>query len=268
MKAAVQRLIAKHPGVRIAMGYHNLATAEEGFLEPDAVFHAASTMKVGVMVEIYRRAAAGLLDLDGSILVGNRFASLVDGSEFSVGKEDDSDPELYDHIGCSVSIRELVRRMIVRSSNLATNELLHVIPAADADAFMSELGAPGLRILRGVEDTRAHEQGLNNTATARSLVTLLTKLARREVVSPQASDEMLDTLRAQEHNDAIPAGLPPGTSVAHKTGWNNLAYHDAAIVESEPPFVLVVLTSGFPDEPAGPTFVAEVARTVWERHHR
>ena len=263
MKSRIEGLIAQHPDKRIAVGFRNIESGHEWFIAPDEVFHAASTMKVGVMMEVYRQAAAGLVQLDGSVVVRNRFASLVDGSEYRLGPEEDSDPELFDQIGQPVEVRELVRRMIVRSSNLATNELLCLVAAGEACDFMEFLGAPGVRILRGVEDGLAYAQGLNNTTTARALVTILTKLARHEVVSPAASEEMLNLMRDQEHNEAIPADLPPGIVVAHKTGWIGHIYHDAAIVESQPRFVLVVLTEGFPDEHA-PPFVAEVARIVYE----
>jgi beta-lactamase class A len=129
---------------------------------------------------------------------------------------------------------------------------------------MTRLGSPDVVILRGVEDKAAYRAGLNNTVTARGLAHLLTKLARREVVSPRDSDAMLDILLGQELNEGIPEGLATETPFAHKTGWNDVAYHDAGVIDpyGPSPQVLVILTTGRGDMEAGGAFVAELARVL------
>lgn len=77
---------------------------------------------------------------------------------------------------------------------------------------------------------------------------------------------MIDILAAQEFNDEIPAGLPKGTRVAHKTGWITGVTHDAAIVypPDRKPYVLVVLTKGIPDRPVAQRLIADISRLVWD----
>src|SRR3989440_84050 len=126
-------------------------------------FHAASTMKLPVMIQIFRDADAGLLGLDDSLTVHTAFPSLAEGA-FIVGKEDDSDSTLYSFVGRNRSVRDLLERMITRSSNLATNILIERVGAARAQASARALGAWSIQVLRGVEDGAAYRAGLNNTA--------------------------------------------------------------------------------------------------------
>ena len=65
-------------------------------------------------------------------------------------------------MGQGVPLRDLLERMIVRSSNLATNALIEIVDARKADATAHALGARNIRVLRGVEDGKAFEKGLNN----------------------------------------------------------------------------------------------------------
>src|SRR5204863_6518049 len=132
--------------------------------------------------------------------------------------KDDSELTLYKRGGEEVTVRELVRLMITESSNLATNLLVDRVTPARASEFMRRLGTGEVVVLRGVEDKPAYARGLNNRTTARGLMLILRRLAERDVVSRGASDAMLGVLRAQKFKEGIPAGLPAGVSVAHKTG--------------------------------------------------
>jgi beta-lactamase class A len=235
-------------------------------IEADRVFHAASTMKVPVLVELERQAAAGELSLTDTLVVHNAFRSLADGSSYTLDPADDSELRLYRRDGEAVSLRDLAFLAITESSNLATNLLVDRLGATRISDAMADLGAPSLVVRRGVEDDAAWRAGSNNTVTASGLATLLLALARRHLVSREASDEMLAILRAQAFNEGIPAGLPADVRVAHKTGSITDLYHDAAIVESPgaPPYVLVVLTDGLDETHAAPALVASIARVVHE----
>jgi beta-lactamase class A len=257
-------------GAEVAVAYRDLATGEELFFSADVPFHAASTMKVPVMMEAFRQDEAGTLSLDDTITLKNEFASLVDGSKFALDPKDDSELTLYKHLGETRTLRALVRPMITESSNLATNLLVEKVSAAKTTEFMNALGAGGVKVLRGVEDSKAYAKGMNNEVTARGLLTLLSKLAERKVVSARASDEMLAILRDQKFKEGIPSGVPAGVVVAHKTGSFTGTYHDAGIVEPAPappgrkPFVLVVLTRKIPDEAKAHALVQRVARAAYE----
>ncbi|MGP0069311.1 MAG: serine hydrolase [Isosphaeraceae bacterium] len=267
LAGAVEALIRDSGAEDVGVAFHDLETGEELLIHADATFHAASTMKVPVMMEVFRQAEEKRLSLDDRIAVKTEFASIVDGKPFRLQVADDSETGLYRRIGERLTIRELVRLMIVESSNVATNLVVERVTAARTSEFMVELGAGSVRVLRGVEDNRAYAQGRNNNLTARGLMIILRLLAERKVVSAGASEEMIAILRGQKFAEGIPAGLPAGVTVAHKTGWFGQVYHDAAIVEppGRKPFVLVVLTRGIKETPRAHKLVAEIARSVY-RH--
>jgi beta-lactamase class A len=258
--------VAQAPATGVGLYYRSLTRPDRLLLDANVRFHAASTMKLPVMIQVFRDADAGLLRLDDSLTVRVVFPSLVDGSPFEVDKADDSDSTLYGRVGRPASVRDLLELMITRSSNLATNILIERIGAARAQTSARALGAWSIQVLRGVEDGKAYRAGLNNTTTARDLGVLLAAIAQNRAASPASCREMLRILEAQEFNEGIPVGLPPGTRVAHKTGWiGEVVYHDAAIVY--PPnggsYVLVVLTGGIKQDSVAHNLVADVSRMVY-----
>jgi beta-lactamase class A len=249
----------------VGVAFHDLASGDSLFLNADESFHAASTMKVPVMIELYRRVDAGSLRLDQPVPLANRFSSIVDGSPYALDPGADSDSAAYLLIGKRVTLGELVDHMITRSSNLATNALIDLAGAKTADATAHALGAKNIRVLRGVEDDKAFRAGLNNTTTARDLATLMEAIETGRAASRASCDAMRDVLLRQEFNGEIPAGLPPGTKVAHKTGFITGVLHDAAVVypSGRRPYVLVVLTRGIPDESVARSLIADVSRLVY-----
>ncbi len=245
----------------------DLETGATAGVAADVVMHAASTMKVPVLLELFRQAEAGRFDLDDRVTVKNEFTSIADGSTYSLSVGDDSDDVLYGKIGGEATYRELARLMIVRSSNLATNNLVEIVDADSAAALMARIGADGMQVLRGVEDIPAFRAGMSNRTTARALARVLEAIQRCEVTSRAACNAMIEILKGQEFNDKIPAGLPPGTPVAHKTGRITGIDHDGAIVypPDREPYVLVVLTRGFQDDrDAAKAVAAEISRLVWQ----
>lgn len=255
------------PGAVVSVYLEDLGDSSVIEINADSVFHAASTMKVPVMIEYFRQLDHGRFSRGQEIELQNRFRSIVDGSEYSLSADDDSDSTLYEPVGGSVPIRELVERMITRSSNLATNAVIELVGADSSQATARELGAADIMVRRGVEDSKAFEQGLNNTTTARDLGVLLRAIANGSAASDSSCREMLEILEQQEFNEEIPAGLPSGTRVAHKTGFIRGVLHDAAVVfppGGRPPFVLVVLTRDIPDRAQARALIQDIARFSWE----
>jgi beta-lactamase class A len=236
----------------------------ELLIQPDVEFHAASTMKVPVMIELFRQARAGLVRLDEPLLVKNEFASIVDGSPYALSVGDDSDADVYKRIDQTMTLLELCEPMITVSSNFAANLLIRRLGAASIQRTVDGLGAQGMLVRRGVEDSKAFAAGLNNSTTARALMVLMERIARLEAVDPEASRQMIDILKRQHFNDAIPASLPPGTPVAHKTGEITKIHHDAAIVLAPKAFVLVVLVRGIEDRKQSAALIAGIARLVYD----
>ena len=266
LRATLDARIARAPARAVGLYYRSLARADSILIDANLRFHAASTMKLPVMIQIFRDADAGLLNLDDSLTVHTAFPSLVEGA-FVVGKEDDSDSTLYALVGRNRPVRDLLERMITRSSNLATNILIERVGADRAQRTARALGAWSIQVLRGVEDGAAYRAGLNNTTTARDLGVLLQAIATGRAASPAACDSMLAILGRQAFNEGIPVGVPPGTRVAHKTGWiGEVVYHDAAVVF--PPeggrYVLVVLTGGIKEDSVAHNLVADLSRLVYD----
>jgi beta-lactamase class A len=266
LRTRLEQRIAATTGAVAGVYFKSLKTGELVTIAADSSFHAASTMKVPVMIEFFRQVERGGLLEQQPVLLVNQFASIVDGSPFAVAPIDDSDSTMYLRIGSRVPARELVERMIVRSSNLATNAVIALVGAAHADSTAHALGAQRMRVLRGVEDGKAFQKGLNNTTTARDLGVLLEAIEQRRAASARNCSEMLAILGRQEFNDEIPAGLPPETRVAHKTGQITGVLHDAAIVylPGRSPYVLVVLTRNIPDARVARTLIADLSRIVYE----
>jgi beta-lactamase class A len=223
-------------------------------------------MKLPVMIELFRQVDRHQLSLAQRLELRNEFKSIVDGSPYTLNASDDSDSLVYSWVGSSVNVHDLLEHMITRSSNLATNTLIGLVGAAQANATAHALGARDIQVLRGVEDGKAFATGMNNVTTARDLATLMTSIETGAAASPASTDSMRAILLRQQFNDEIPAGLPPGTRVAHKTGQITGHLHDAAIVypQRRGPYVLVVLTRGIDDEKVARSLIADISRLVYE----
>ena len=265
LRASIARLIADVPGSEVAVSLRDLGTGDSLDIGADVDFHAASTMKIPVMLEVLSAVDAGRLSLDQGILLVNQFHSIVDGSPYALNAGDDSDSSMYARVGHRVPLRALLELMIVRSSNLATNALIALVGADQANLKAHALGATRIRVLRGVEDSKAFAAGQNNTTTSADLAVLLERIERGDALLPSSTQLMKETLLRQEFNDAIPAGLPKGTKVAHKTGSITATLHDAAIVypPNHTPYVLVVLTRRIPNEKVAQQLIADISRRVW-----
>lgn len=249
-----------------AMAFMDIQTDEIILVNENESFHAASTMKTPVMIEAFKKIHQSSQSLKDSIVVYNQFYSIVDSSVYSLSIDRDSDPSLYKFIGASVSWDDLINRMITRSSNLATNILVDQLTGQNITRSMRELGASYIQVLRGVEDMKAYEAGLSNTTTALDLLRIYEKLARYEVVDSVNSQAMMNILLEQEFNSLIPAGLPQGIKVAHKTGEITGVHHDSGIVflPDDRRYVLVLLSKNVENKEKADQNMIEVSRQIYE----
>jgi beta-lactamase class A len=267
LDARVRQIIAKS-GAEVAVAYRMVDGSRELLIDPDKPFHAASTMKVPVMIELFRQASAGQLSLDEQLPIRNEFHSIVDGSVYQLDPGDDSDAVVYAAVGKTLSLRQLCEQMITVSSNFAANLLIERLGVENIRRTVTRLGADGMQVLRGVEDNKAFDRGMNNTTTARGLLVLMEKIATGHAVNPSADAEMAAILKRQHFNDGIPAGLPAGTVVGHKTGSITKIHHDAGIVYGPKPYVLVVLVRGIQDQKVSAALIASISREVWTAAER
>jgi beta-lactamase class A len=261
IQQAEKRIADSHAEVGIA--FRTLDGKAEWFYHADDSFHAASTMKVPVMIELFRQTNEGKVRLDEAIPIHNEFRSIVDGSPYSLDPSDDSEADLYKAEGQARTLSQLCELMITVSSNLATNLIIEKLGVENIRATVHALGADGMRVLRGVEDNKAYEKGLNNTTTARGLEILMTAIADGKAAEAESSRQMIEILEKQHFNEGIPAGLPAGTRAAHKTGEITKIHHDAAIVYAARPFVLVILVRGLAERKDSASLMADVTRTLY-----
>jgi beta-lactamase class A len=261
-EAAIQQRITAS-GAEVAVYFKTLDGKAEWSVRPDEVFHAASTMKIPVLIELFHQVQQGKVKLDDKLMVKNEFHSIVDGLSYKLNAADDSEADLYKAEGQSRSLRELCELMITVSSNFATNLIIEKLGVENIRAMVQALGADGVVVLRGVEDGKAFEKGLNNTATARGLAILLEAIAKQKASDAASSEEMIAILTRQTFNEGIPAGLPPGISVAHKTGEITGIHHDAAIVFAKRPYVLVILVRGLVDIKQSAALIADISRQIY-----
>jgi beta-lactamase class A len=243
----------------------------------DERHYAASTMKVGVMVAAWRAVERGDLDLDSPVLVHNDHRSTGPGAPiYHNDPLYDSDELVWARLGERAPLRWLIERMIVKSSNLATNlvigQLGPDLPGGDtAPAFAQinqvwrDVDARVSHTDRGIEDYPARDGGISNEMSAADLAALFGGLQAGTVASTSGCARMLDVLLAQEVLADLSLGLPPGTRVALKNGWVPRERHSAAVIypTDAPPYLLAACTTGdLPDEDAC-ALLGQVAAASW-----
>jgi beta-lactamase class A len=270
LEASLRRTILAS-GAEVGLYYRSLAPGGDSVtIDADARMHAASTMKVPVMMRLFLDAQEGIRPLDSGVEITRTFHSIVDGSAFELPEDSDSDTTFYGRVGDTVTVRDLMDRMITWSSNLATNILVEEVDPKRVTAMLREMGADSMEVLRGVEDLKAFDAGLSNTTTARDLGVVMAAVQESPRFTPESREEMLAILERQHFRENIPAGLPEGTRVANKTGWITGHNHDAALVfpTDAPPYVLTVMVRGIEDQKVAAALVADLSRQVWAYHTR
>jgi beta-lactamase class A len=260
----LEALALKNKARAIGVALHDLETGFRFSLGGDRWFHAASTIKVAVLLAVFRAADQGRLRLDDSLHVRNRFFSAADGSVFRVSQDRDATPELHAAIGRTAKISALAHAMIVRSSNLAANLLLDFVGGEYARTVLGEAEVDGLELRRGVEDHGAHERAINNEATADGLLSLLSAI-RGDFLTPESKREVIRILLEQRFNSMIPAGLPAHATVAHKTGEISTACHDIGIIylPEREPYIAAILTEFDPEREGRRETVAAISEAIY-----
>jgi beta-lactamase class A len=264
LQEELESLALKNKARAVGIALHDLETGFRFSLQGDRWFHAASTIKVAVLLAVFRAADEGRFQLDDSLHVRNRFFSAADGSLFRLSQDRDATPELYAAIGRTAKISSLAHAMICGSSNLATNLLLEFVGVEYTRRVLREAHVEGVELKRGVEDHAAHESGVNNEATADGLLTLLSAL-RGDFLKPETKRELIQILLEQRFNSMIPAGLPAHAAVAHKTGEISTASHDIGIVylPEREPYIVAILTEFDEDKAGRRETVAAISAAIY-----
>jgi beta-lactamase class A len=266
LRDTIQRIGEDSGAAAIAVAVYDFEHQTDWRLNSDRWFHAASTIKVPVLLGVFDAIDQGLLEPFSRIHVRNRFLSAVDRTPFRVQSGRDANSDVHAAIGSMMTVRELAEHMIVTSSNLATNLLLDIVGVESICATLARHGLAGIELKRGVEDEAAWEQGLNNRITAAGLLRPLRMIEERTAISKQASESMLDILHQQRFRSGIPAGVPDGARVANKTGEMSTAAHDGGIVyiDNRKPYVVVILTEWEPGRNGRRSTIARISRAVYD----
>ena len=259
----LERLTGASKARATAVALHDLEIGFRFSLRGDRWFHGASTIKVAVLLAIFRAADQGRVRLDHSLHVRNRFISAADGAPFRLDPISDALPELYQAIGRTAKISALAEGMIVASSNLATNLLLDFLGVEYVRDVLRDAQVSGVELRRGVEDHAAHERGINNEVTADGLLALLSAL-RSDFLSRESKEQAIRILLGQRFKSMIPAGLPAHAAVAHKTGEISTACHDMGIVylPERQPYIVAILTEFAPEQEGRRETVAAISEAI------
>ncbi|MEE3113258.1 MAG: serine hydrolase [Bacteroidota bacterium] len=249
-----------------ALAFKNLDDGKEILINENEIFHAASTMKTPVMIEFYKQLHQGKLSLEDTLQIKNEFKSIVDGTMYKLSEFDDSDKNTYNKLGQYYSINNLIYEMITISSNFATNILIDYIGANNVTKSMKEIGALNIDILRGVEDIKAFELGLNNTTSAKDLLIIYEKLAKGKIINNESSAIMIDILKDQKYDDIIPKYLPKDIEIANKTGMITGVHHDSGIVflKDGKKYVIIILSKNMSDMESGTEMMAKISELIYK----
>jgi beta-lactamase class A len=257
--------MSESKAVAYAVALRDYETGFRFSINADRRFHAASTIKVAILLAIGKAIDEGRIRPEDTLHIRNRFLSAIDRAPFRIDAESDGYPQLHRLIGRTARISDLTEWMIVSSSNLATNLLLDYITVGEAQRVLRNAGVNGVDLHRGVDDTKAHAQGFNNETTAHGLLDLFATL-RGDFLSKASRDRTINVLLQQRFNSMIPAPLPAHASVAHKTGEISTACHDAGIVylPEREPYILVVLTEVLAETNGRREAIAKISEAVFK----
>ena len=249
-----------------AVAFQDLNNPERTFLyNADERFHAASTMKTPVMIEIFKRVEAGEFSIHDSVTIINEFSSIMDGSPYSIDIQEDSRDPIEHMVGEQATIFDLTHAMITYSSNIGTNILIDMVGAENVTQSMRELEADSIEVRRGLYDMKAFDEGVNNTTTARDLLTIFERLAAGDLLSRSSNEMMVDILLDQEYRDVIPRNLPDEVMVANKTGSISGVEHDSGIVylQDGRTYALIFLSKDLPDDERGREIGGSVSELIY-----
>src|SRR5256714_2385657 len=260
-----ERILKESKAVAYAVAVHDYETDFRLSINADRSFHAASTIKVAILLAIGKAIDEGRIRPNDTLHVRNRFRSAIDRTPYRIDAESDGYPQLHKLVGRTAKISDLTEWMIVSSSNLATNLLLDYLTVEEAQKILCDAEISGIDLRRGVDDTKAHERNFNNEVTAEGLLQLFAIL-RGDFLSKPSRDLAINILLQQRFNSMIPAPLPAHAIVAHKTGEISTACHDAGIIylPEREPYILVVLTEVPADTNGRRETIAKISEIVFQ----
>jgi beta-lactamase class A len=252
LQLQLNRAAQSAPG-RVGIAVEDLATGEMSGVNASASLPAASTIKIPVMVEVFRQMSVGSIDLN------TRVHLVSSDRDWGWGDMADASP------GTSRTVSQLLRLMIDESDNTATNMLIRLVGRVHVNQTMAHLGLRKTRLgdyIRSATDDIRYAL----RSSPRDMVKLLDDIAREKLVDAWSSREMLSILAGQTHNSLLPVPLPPNVRIAHKTGSLHDTLDDVGIVyHDEEPYVIAVMTTQLVDLEDGRRFIHRVSRIAYDQ---
>ncbi len=225
MNENILEMIKSIPG-KVGFYYKNLITQDTLSFQDDIPLQAASVIKIPILIETFSRL---------------QLKTISKTDIFTINKEDKL-PSCgalnYMHDGLQVTLEDLYTLMIILSDNTATNLLIKYLGMEQINTTLKNIGLVHTKLNRLLFDSKQSALGIENYITAGEMGSLLEKMHLGELVSPEASSEMLDILKNQRLNGKIPFFVPGGIKIAHKTGEDSGITHDVAIVYAPQPFIV------------------------------
>lgn len=225
MEENILEQIKSVPG-KVGFYYKNLITGDTLEFQKDLQLHAASVIKIPILIEVFSRLETGGMEKSEVFTIHDK------------DKLPSCGALTYMHEGLQVTLEDLYTLMIILSDNTATNLLIKRLGMESINKTMQSLGLRQTKINRLLFDAEQSAKGIENTISTGEVALLLEKMYRGELVSPRASEEMLTILKKQRLNGKIPFLVPKNIEIAHKTGEDSGITHDVAVVYTPRPFIV------------------------------
>ena len=231
LKNSILERVAAFPG-HTSIYFKDLTTGEHfGYNEQEPMC-AASVIKLTVMAELFRQVEAGQVSREQKLVVADENRVPICGVLTLM------------HSGMEVTPMDLCWLMITISDNMATNMLIDLLGVDNIQENIRRLGLEGVSISRKLFEKRPGFREKTNYVSAAGIGKLLEMIYRGELVSREASREMMEMLLAQQCTNKMPLLLPGEGRTAHKTGEDDGITHDVGIIDGDSPCVVCFLSNG------------------------
>jgi beta-lactamase class A len=250
-QAQLSAFSLRAPG-HVGIVVQDVLTGMSTSINAGAEMPAASTIKIPVMVEVFRQLAAGNFDLNTRVKLRRSDKDWGSG-DLARGR-----------VGSSYPVSRLLALMIGVSDNTATNMLIRLVGRPHINQEMQELGLTHTRLTDFIRSEGPHIRWALRSSPA-DMAHLLRAMAKEQLIDQWSSRAMIAILKGQHHNSLLPEPLPEGTSIAHKTGTLHDTLNDVGIVyEGADPYVIAVMTTDLHTLSSGRRFIRGVSRLAYE----
>lgn len=252
MVSGLEDLAYNYPS-HVGVYLKDLNTGRIWEYNPDRLFPSASLIKVPIMASVFEKIRTGGLTLDTQIKLTRNDRAGGSGSLKWVRD------------GTSLSVMEIIYKMITESDNTATKMLIDYIGFDYFQRTFEKIGLAYTKIYPEGLSLTSGRVARENYTTAREMAGLMERIYKGDLVDRNSSEMMLDFLKHTKSRSRLRKGLPIGWEIGHKTGLLRKSCHDVGIVFSpRGDYIIAVLTSDVPDYTSAKGFIARVAKLTYQ----